>query len=389
MHGEVLLSWGSMARRPLGLLLALLLLIATLSAWRAAEAMAPGGGGGGGGAGGGDQVSDLTAHPGGLPCGLWFNASGHQLPGRACASCVSPLLVAVAADGVRLCRCLVGCAERNLPGDRLPWTQPRTWSAADDAQAVEARGVRLVIGLGTGRCGTVTLYHVLRRQPGCGATVSHELHPVLPWTPGTQEKGAQLVARRVRQLLARSAAFGRLEPGAGEVPLVADVSSSYLPHVQAILALEPGTRFVVLQRSRGEVVRSFLAKDKGVDLWSACAASGNWTTFTRYWAGAHPKIPCPPGQGPDQERSLGAYWDLYAATVAQLAAQFPDRVRSWPSPRVFHDAAMQAEMLAWAGVVKPRVQGNAPRHNCVASCGKPPVWGMEQEELAQGEPPPG
>jgi hypothetical protein len=375
-----------MVRRPMLILLSLLLLLASLSAWRLAAVMTPGGGGrprGGEHSRPGLTLErpPTTSVP---PCDLWFNASGHQVPGQACTRCTSPLLVALASDGVRLCRCLVGCKHLPAWGTTRPSAPQRTWSEADDAQAVASRGVRLVFGLGTGRCGTVTLHHVLRSQPGCGATVSHELHPVLPWTPGSREKGAQLVASRVRQLLARAAAYSRQDGGAGPVPLVADVGSSYLPHVRSILALEPGARFLVLQRARGEVVRSFLAKDKGVDLWSSCAQSGNWSAFTRYWAGAHPKIPCPDGQGPDQERSLGGYWDLYAATVAQLATEFPDRVRMWPSPRVFHDAAMQAEMLAWVGVAKPRVQGRAPRHNCVASCGKPPMWGGQPAGGAAG-----
>jgi hypothetical protein len=153
------------------------------------------------------------------------------------------------------------------------------------------------------------------------------------------------------------------------VPLVGDVCSCYLPHVEAILRLEPGARFVVLQRLRAEVVASFLAKDKNIDLWSACAERGHWGQNTHYWAAAHPKIPCPPGEGPNQERSLGAYWDLYASTVARLQAAYPDRVRVWPSPALFHDPDLMADMLAWVGVQAPRVQKLTHRYNCIANCG--------------------
>ena len=38
---------------------------------------------------------------------------------------------------------------------------------------------RLVIGLGTGRCGTVSLSRLLNAQPD--AQVRHELRPYLPW----------------------------------------------------------------------------------------------------------------------------------------------------------------------------------------------------------------
>lgn len=40
---------------------------------------------------------------------------------------------------------------------------------------------RIVLGMGSGRCGTLTLAQVLSRQPG--VAVSHEDPPLLPWQP--------------------------------------------------------------------------------------------------------------------------------------------------------------------------------------------------------------
>ena len=307
----------------------------------------------------------VSTPPAGDACAASYNSTGHL---AGCRTCASPWLVATDAAGRRLCRCMTACEAHILHG---PSDLPPTWSSQYDAQAIAARGVRLVIGLGTGRCGTVTLSHLLRRQPGCRATFSHEQHPVLPWSPPSAAEAEQVVAKRVKLLLGRVRGYNLgKEAGASVTPLVGDVGSSYLPHAEAIMALEPGVKFVVLQRKRAEVVASFMTKDKGIDLWSACVDTRQWTNFTRYWAAAHPKLPCPPGQGPNQERSLGMYWDLYSETVEQLQAQYPDRVRVWPSPQVFHDVQLQREMLAWLGVAQPRVQQDVGTFNCVANCAR-------------------
>ncbi len=304
-------------------------------------------------------------------CAAVFDGAGRALPLSACARCTAPWLTATDAALGRLCRCMGACsAEPGADTDSSAPAPAASWTEAHDAEARAARGVQLVIGLGTGRCGTVTLSQVLRSQQGCARTFTHEQHPVLPWSPASDAEAARLATARVRALLQRRLQFAA--PGAAPesqpaVPLVGDVASFYLPYVRLFLALEPGAKFVVLQRPREEVVSSFLTKDRGIDLWSACADRSTWSRDQAYWATAHPKLPCAEGQAPDAERSLRAYWEVYNATVAALSAAFPDRVRTWPVPRVFRDAQMQTEMLRWAGVGAPRVV--APRkHNCIANC---------------------
>jgi hypothetical protein len=243
---------------------------------------------------------------------------------------------------------------------------PLSWTAAHDAEALSVRGVQLVIGLGTGRCGTTTFSHILRSQRGTKALFSHELHPVLPWAAGENASAASaLAAARVEELLARAA--GRVGgPGAPPVP-VGDVASFYLPFVRAMLVAEPGAKFVVLQRPRRAVVASFLAKDPGGDLWSSCADTERWSDNHAYWATAHPKFECARDANgapvADARASLGAYWDAYAAQAAALAAAFPDRVRIVDSPRIFHRKAALTELLRWLGFAQPNVAGRMGRFN--------------------------
>jgi len=325
------------------LLLTLLTLLGAVTLWPRHGASSPEAGG-----------STLSTT---LGCDRLYDGAGRALP-STCVRCAAPWLSAL--DGVlgRVCRCMVGPCEA-ASGEA-------EWSEEHDAEARAGRGVQLVLGLGTGRCGTVALSRLLRAQPGCAETVTHETHPVIPWTPASDSQAAQLVRARVRALLSRRATFS-VEPGAPPaVPLVADVASYYLPHVRAVLALEPGAVFLVLRRPRAEVVASFLAKEKGADLWSDCANASGWSSDQRYWATAHPKLPCG-AAGPDAARSLGLYWDLYAQQVELLQAAFPDRVRTFPSPRVLRDTRLQKHMLRWLGVSNPRT-GKQRKANCVASC---------------------
>jgi hypothetical protein len=322
-------------------------------------------------------------------CAARFGASGAPLP-AACARCTAPWLEATDdASGARVCRCMADClpsAVRVHAATTPPvLPPPGDWTAAWDAEARAARGVQLVFGMGTGRCGTVTLAQLLRAQPGCGATFSHEQHPLLPWTQPSSRALLRAADARVRHLLqrrlrwdARGADAGKQPGAAHATPLVGDVASFYLPYTEAILAIEPAARFIILQRSRAAVAASFARKDPGVDLWRACANRTLWSPNHIYWAAAHPKYPCSAsgeagsgaGSGAgSMEEALGMYWDEYSSRSAALAAAYPDRVRVFASPEVFEDAALQRELLAWAGVQAPRVQTQLPRHNCKANCG--------------------
>jgi len=309
-------------------------------------------------------------------CTARFDAAGAPL--QRCEQCTAPWLLAVdAGTGTTVCRCMAECRG----GAARPVPALGNWSDAWDNQAVAARGVRLLLGLGTGRCGTVSLSRLLAAQTGAAGTVSHEQHPLIPWAPlGGAAEQLRLVDRRVRLLLQRRVRWR----GAG-VPVVADVASFYLPHAALVLALEPGARLVVLRRARAAVVASFLAKDKEVDLWRACANTSGWGPNTAYWASAFPKYACTgPQAAADTAAALGRYWDDYYAAVAALAARFPGRVRLLDSPQLFDDAVEQKAMLAWAGFEQPVVRVHGAKHNCVANCRQalaaqaPLGWGLSE-----------
>lgn len=94
----------------------------------------------------------------------------------------------------------------------------------------------VVIGCGTGRCGTLTLAKLL---DGCvGFDCTHEARPTLSWRYDQREYADKLAR------LCSAERHG-------------DVCSSYLPHLPRLFTDIDGLRVIVLRRPAGEVADSF------------------------------------------------------------------------------------------------------------------------------------
>ena len=105
----------------------------------------------------------------------------------------------------------------------------------------ESRKQQIVLGIGSGRCGTLSLARLLNQQPDVQA--SHEEPPLLPWSGAD---AARVIGER----------FARMRRQR-EAPILGDVASFYLPYLDEIIAAEPEVRIICLKRPREEVVASF------------------------------------------------------------------------------------------------------------------------------------
>jgi hypothetical protein len=160
---------------------------------------------------------------------------------------------------------------------------------------------RVMIGLGTGRCGTNSLAALIALQPGALGT--HERHgPAVAWTGGEAE------VDRVLDELASDLAAG--------ATLVGEIGLYYLPYVARIRARFPTARFVVLQRDRARTVESFMEKtaDKS-NHWAPTprgARHARWDhCFPTYEAAL------------SKREAIGRYWDEYYAATAALERAEP------------------------------------------------------------------
>jgi hypothetical protein len=193
---------------------------------------------------------------------------------------------------------------------------------------------KLVIGLGTGRCGSTSLTQLLMAQKtGC---FSHEHPPDLPWNmppPG------------LRFHLQRFALLAQLYDPVG------DVGHWWLPHMDAVAKFFPDFRAVVLKRDKEATVESFVTVKEGdtkggVNHWIDHDGSfWNKVPFDR----CYPSYPVT-----DIREALGRYWEDYYERCEKLAERYPGQLR------IFDMAALktaegQREILEFCGFDDPVV----------------------------------
>jgi hypothetical protein len=189
----------------------------------------------------------------------------------------------------------------------------------------------LVLGMGSGRCGTLSLAQLLNNQPN--SDVTHERRPLLPWSSTSQ---ATLVAERVASLRRNAS------------NLVGDVASFYLPYAEEFIRQVPDIRIVVLKRDCDEVVKSFCdwsdqAHSVRADHWSEQPANG--FSHDPVWSTIFPKY-----QTDSREAGIRRYWHEYYQRVEELQQQFPDNIRAFDVDHALNSEVGQRELLTFAGV---------------------------------------
>lgn len=180
---------------------------------------------------------------------------------------------------------------------------------------------QLIIGLETGRCGTVSLSLFLNDQPS--TNVVHEGHVrgdksdrvlhegnieegggnrhIFQWNGSSGEVLSYLEGLRQHS---RTRRFG-------------DVAYYFLPYAEAILEKWPTSKFVVLKRERSATVDSFLRKTRGRNHWMDHDGS-RWKKDPDF-------DPTFPALDASSKRvALEKYWDLYYERVDRLLDRHPD-----------------------------------------------------------------
>lgn len=190
---------------------------------------------------------------------------------------------------------------------------------------------QLVLGIGSGRCGTLSLARLLDAQPA--AVVTHERRPLMPWSSSDSQS---LVSERI-------ASFRR-----NTADIVGDVASYYLPYIEESIRQVPSIRIVALKRDCEEVVKSFcawsdLAHSAPTDHWSEQPAAGYF--HDPVWSTVFPKYPVA-----SREEGIRRYWKEYYETVDKLQRAYPENIRVFGMNETLNTQPGQRELLSFAGV---------------------------------------
>ena len=165
----------------------------------------------------------------------------------------------------------------------------------------EQREKPIVIGLGTGRCGTTSLATLLNAQ--MNVFVTHEKDECrLKWA------GANCV---IDKTIAQFQQAQNSHPG----KIIGDVHFAYLPYVAQLAAKLPNAIFLCLKRNRKATVESWLRKIGRRNPWLEHAGT----------LGAHsPWDDCFPKLGiPNPKIAANLYWEIYERVTNELQTTFP------------------------------------------------------------------
>lgn len=190
---------------------------------------------------------------------------------------------------------------------------------------------RLIIGCGTGRCGTVSLMKFLNAQVKIavlheGVLDDRRIHHLIPWYGGETRLWSWLA---------------RLETISGDAEWYGDVGFYFLPYLPLIFERYPDARAICLERSRKEVIKSYLEKTAGRNHWYRHGGIG-WEEDAE-WDDCFPSY-----AEPDKAKSLGLYWDHYHCTALEYVARFPDQFMLLPTAAL-NDASGRRRILEFIG----------------------------------------
>jgi hypothetical protein len=184
---------------------------------------------------------------------------------------------------------------------------------------------RLIFGLGTGRCGTMSLATLLNDQQGC--MISHELGggPWLAWEPSIDDLDTFM-----DRIMNRTA------------PIVGDVSFYSLPYANILMDRYDDVRFVILKRDKEETIESYMRKTVGRNHFTSHNGSG-WRLDI--WDRCYPKF-----NVETKEEALSRYYDHYY----ELCQQLPQDKCFWMQLPQLNDVGKCLEMLEFCGIENPR-----------------------------------
>lgn len=198
--------------------------------------------------------------------------------------------------------------------------------------------MRVVFGLGTGRCGTQSLSFLLNNQDGFD--VSHELFR-LSWK--VDEKKFSLLTKRIKEYGHRNDVTGR------KVKVVGDVAFWYLPYVEYFLKEFPEAKFICLRRNILHVVRSFLLKVKKSNHWTHPAFFWNkkWkmstTPFKNNFDLCFPKYFLP------KVNAIYQYCEDYYYESERLEKEYPNNFKTFDVSALSFETG-QRKILNFIGI---------------------------------------
>ena len=170
---------------------------------------------------------------------------------------------------------------------------------------------QLIISIGTGRCGSVSLSKFLSAQEYVsvlheGRLDSHKIRKLIKW-----ENDEDNLFEWLEFLLSLD-----------ENKFVGDTGMYYLPYIEQIIDKYPQVKIIVMERDKEEVVKSYIKKTTGRNHWFDHDGK-EWDKDDK-WDPCYPKYDIS-----NKEKALEKYWEDYKSQTDNLILKFPDKIKKW------------------------------------------------------------
>lgn len=173
---------------------------------------------------------------------------------------------------------------------------------------------KVVIGLGSGRCGTRSLAELLNLQPD--SLVTHEALP-MPWN-----RKPDVTSLMIGKLLERT------------TNIIGDIGYYWINYVEDLLSARSEAKFICLKRDRQEVIDSMWDFTRGLNVHP----TDDW--FRMY-----------PRYSADLKEAVGFMWDHYYAIADRLQIKYPENFVSFSMHRLNTETGVKS-ILDFAGIPK-------------------------------------
>ena len=187
---------------------------------------------------------------------------------------------------------------------------------------------KIIIGLGTGRCGTNTFMRLLRDN---GINATHEDY-YLSWDFNKHEF---------------QYAVNSLKKRNGKV---SDTAFYWINYVSPFLNIFPQTKFVCLKRNKEKVVASFNHRTPNYNWWT--------DPQSKYWDNKwiySNRIRMMPKYDLPKIEALGKYYDDYYLMAEKYENKYPDNFKIYNTDDVLNNEDCQKEMFDFVGIIKPKI----------------------------------
>ncbi len=184
---------------------------------------------------------------------------------------------------------------------------------------------KLIFGIGTGRCGTVSLCELLNNQKFTHFT--HEKRPLLSWN-GPKA----ILDERIGKILLQEGRY------------VGEIAFFYLPYVEYILNNYPDAKIICLKRAASKVVKSYMEKTRRRNHWMKHSGL-IWKRCE--WDKCYPKY-----KSLTKRNALRKYWKEYYETVDHLKSAHPESILLMDMHEALNTKTGIRQLLNFVGIEK-------------------------------------